>query len=144
MLYARCIACALSSGLLLAASSSFAADDAPIGMTGAFGPYPMSREASGTSWQPEATPLSGYMLMQDPWTTMLHASLLQVHDRQDGPRGATEDFSESMFMVMAQRPLGEGTFGLRAMLSLDPAMGKEGYPLLFQTGETADGVRPLV
>ena len=30
------------------------------------------------------------------------------------------------------------------MLSLDPTMGKSGYPLLFQTGETADGTTPLV
>ena len=27
-------------------------------MTGLFGPYPMSRESSGTSWQPESTPMS--------------------------------------------------------------------------------------
>jgi hypothetical protein len=30
------------------------------------------------------------------------------------------------------------------MLSPDPLMGKKGYPLLFQTGETADGETPLV
>jgi hypothetical protein len=31
------------------------------------------------------------------------------------------------------------------MLSLDPALvGKEGYPLLLQTGESADGVTPLI
>ena len=30
------------------------------------------------------------------------------------------------------------------MLSLDPAMGKGGYPLLLQTGETADGHEHLV
>src|SRR4030095_16996645 len=31
------------------------------------------------------------------------------------------------------------------MLSLEPAtIGKEGYPLLLQTGETADGVTPLI
>ena len=28
------------------------------------------------------------------------------------------------------------------MVSADPLMGKSGYPLLFQTGETADGVDP--
>jgi hypothetical protein len=50
-----------------------------------------------------------------------------------------------MGMLMAQRPLGPGIFGLRAMLSLDPAtIGKEGYPLLFQTGETADGRTHLI
>jgi hypothetical protein len=30
------------------------------------------------------------------------------------------------------------------MLSLDPLMGKNGYPLLLQTGETANGVDPLI
>ncbi|HSC47133.1 MAG TPA: hypothetical protein VLG68_03530 [Gammaproteobacteria bacterium] len=113
-------------------------------MTGAFGPYAMNREASGTSWQPEAVPLEGYMLMREGWMTMLHGYFVQVHDHQGGPRGAREDFAESLFMAMAQRALGEDTFGLRAMLSLDPAMGKDGYPLLLQTGETADGVHPLV
>ena len=33
---------------------------------------------------------------------------------------------------------------LRSMVSLDPAMGKSGYPLLLQTGESADGETPLV
>lgn len=42
-------------------------------------------------------------------------------------------------MGMAQRPLGGGTLTLRGMVSADPLMGKSGYPLLKQTGETADG-----
>ena len=45
---------------------------------------------------------------------------------------------------MAHRPLGLGSLTLRGMVSLDPTMGKDGYPLLFQTGETADGVTPLI
>jgi hypothetical protein len=45
---------------------------------------------------------------------------------------------------MANRRAGPGTLGLRAMVSLDPTMGKSGYPLVFQTGETADGATPLV
>lgn len=115
-----------------------------MAMTGAFGPYAMSREASGTSWQPEAVPLEGYMLMRSDWMTMLQGSFVQVYDHQGGPRGDHENFAESMFMAMAQRSLGEDTLGLRAMLSLEPVMGKDGYPLLFQTGETADGIHPLV
>jgi hypothetical protein len=48
-------------------------------------------------------------------------------------------------MGMAQRRLGVGTFGFRTMLSLEPAtIGKKGYPELLQTGETADGVTPLI
>jgi len=49
-----------------------------------------------------------------------------------------------MLMVMAQHAEGQGTLTLRTMLSLDPAMGAAGYPLLLQTGETADGKTPLV
>jgi hypothetical protein len=44
---------------------------------------------------------------------------------------------------MAQRPAGNGTLGLRGMVSADPLMGKGGYPLLLQTGESASG-RPLI
>ncbi len=36
------------------------------------------------------------------------------------------------------------TVNLRAMLSPDPFMGKRGYPLLLASGETANGVAPLV
>jgi hypothetical protein len=48
-------------------------------------------------------------------------------------------------MVMATRPAGAGRLGLRAMFSAEPwTIGEEGYPLLLQTGETADGRTPLV
>jgi hypothetical protein len=50
-----------------------------------------------------------------------------------------------MLMGMATRQAGPGRLGLRGMISLDPAtIGKKGYPLLLQTGETANGVTPLV
>lgn len=126
----------------LAAQTAFA--DTGMQMSGAFGGYPMAREASGTSWQPDSTPIPGIMSADDGWMTMLHGYLDQVHDHQGGTRGDTEDFSESMLMLMADRSWGQDTLGLRAMLSLDPLMGKDGYPLLLQTGETSDGIHPLV
>jgi hypothetical protein len=76
--------------------------------------------------------------------TMWHGYVNAVHDHQGGPRGGTQTFAESMLMAMAQRPFGKGTLGLRAMVSLDPTIGKSGYPLLLQTGETANGRTPLV
>lgn len=115
-----------------------------MSMPGAFGGYSMTREASGTSWQPDASPMDGVMSMNDDWMTMVHGYVNQIYDHQGGPRGATENFSNSMFMFMADRSFGQDTLGLRAMLSLDPLMGKDGYPLLLQTGETADGRTPLV
>ena len=113
-------------------------------MAGMYGPYPMGREASGTSWQPESTPHQGIHNMGDEWMTMVHGFANLIYDDQGGPRGDTKTFSTSMLMLMAQRPLGEGTLGLRGMVSADALMGKSGYPLLLQTGETADGQTPLV
>jgi hypothetical protein len=49
-----------------------------------------------------------------------------------------------MLMFMGQKDIGSGTLGFRTMFSLDPLMGKSGYPLLLQTGETANGVTPLI
>ena len=37
-------------------------------MTGALGSYPMTREASGTSWQPDASTHEGLHVMRGPWT----------------------------------------------------------------------------
>jgi hypothetical protein len=114
-------------------------------MRGALGPYAMTREASGTSWQPDSSTMDGLHLMSGPWTIMVHGEASLVYDNQGGPRGATKTFSQSMLMGMASRPLGDrGTLGLRAMVSLDPLMGKSGYPLLFATGETANGHDELV
>ena len=113
-------------------------------MAGALGPHSMSREGSGTSWQPDTTPIAGLHLRQGEWSVMAHGLVNAIYDKQTGPRGDGMAFIQSMAMLMGNRPLGPGTLGLRAMLSLDPTMGKSGYPLLMQTGESADGVTPLV
>jgi hypothetical protein len=114
-------------------------------MHGLFGPYPMSREASGTSWQPEATPMEGIHWMRGAWMGMVHGFIDLVFDHQGGPRGDDKLFAPNMAMVMAQRPAGGGTFAIRGMVSAEPAtIGKRGYPLLLQTGETADGRTPLI
>ena len=113
-------------------------------MAGATGSYSMMRDASGTAWQPDSTPMEGLHGEVWGWSTMLHGYITGVYDHQGGPRGGEKTFSESMLMGMAQKPLGTGTLTFRAMMSLDPLMGKSGYPLLLQTGETADGVTPLI
>jgi len=115
-----------------------------VHMTGALGPYSMTRDASGTSWQPESTPMEAIHGQYGPWATMLHGYINLAASDQGGPRGDSKIFSQSMFMGMAHRPLSGGSLTLRGMFSLDPTMGKDGYPLLFQTGETADGVSPLI
>ena len=113
-------------------------------MPGFLGPYMMSREASGTSWQPDTSPHEGLHQQFEAWSVMTHGSINLNYDRQPGPRGAEKTFVSGMLMTMAQRPLGDGTFGMRAMLSPEPLMGAAGYPLLLANGETADGVSHLV
>lgn len=117
---------------------------AAVSMQGLYGPYDMAREASGTSWQPDATTPDGVMRMSGPWMGMADGFIDAIYDDQGGPRGAVQSFSVSMLMLMARRQLADGALGLRLMLSGDPLMGREGYPLLFQTGETANGVVPLI
>jgi len=114
-------------------------------MRAMYGPYPMTREASGTAWQPDAGRHEGVHFMRGEWQLMVHGFADLVYDHQGGPRGDEKYMSANMAMGMASRPLGPTTLGLRAMLSLEPStIGPEGYPLLLQTGETADGVTPLI
>jgi len=113
-------------------------------MKGFLGPYPMSREGSGTSWLPDSTPHEGVHQTYGDWMLMEHALVNGVYDQQGGPRGGNKAFVGGMIMGMAQQTLGDGTLGFRAMLSPEPFMGPGGYPLLLATGETADGRTPLI
>ncbi len=114
-------------------------------MQSALGPYGMTRDASGTSWQPDASRHDGLMADKDGWSLMGHALFNAVYDSQSGPRGGDKAFVSGMVMLMASRPLSPAdTLQLRAMLSPDPVMGASGYPLLLATGETADGKAPLI
>jgi hypothetical protein len=109
------------------------------------GPYGMSRESSGTSWQPESAPHEALFTQRGPWALMLHGQIFAMYDDQEGRRGSLKWFSENYFMGIATRQLGAGRLGLRAMLSAEPwTIGRNGYPLLLQTGETGDGRTELV
>lgn len=114
------------------------------GMKGALGSYSMMRDGSGTAWQPDSAPMASIHGNAGGWSTMAHGFVTLTYDKQGGRRGDEKTFSTSMLMGMAQRPVGEGTLTLRAGGSLDPLMGKRGYPLLLATGETADGLTELV
>ena len=110
---------------------------------------PMSRNGSGTGWQPDAAPMYMYMIHKKKWMYMVHGNFFVRYDKQDighkGIRGDEGFDAPDMLMVMGQRQVGErGLFHFNTMLSLDAVFtGERGYPLLFQTGESADGV-PLV
>jgi hypothetical protein len=117
----------------------------PAMSSGVLGDYPMSRDASGTSWQPDAAEHHGLHAMAGDWMLMGHAMLWGITDSQSGPRGADKTFLAGMLMGMARRDFGQSdTVQFRAMLSPDPFMGKSGYPLLFATGETANGATHLI
>lgn len=114
-------------------------------MTGMYGNYPVTRDASGTSWQPDSTPMPGVMTMRGDWMLMLMGGAEAVYDNQRGPRGHDKTFSPNMVMFMGMHPLGPGSFGFRTMASAEPlTVGMSGYPLLLQTGETGDGRTPLI
>jgi hypothetical protein len=84
------------------------------------------------------------MLMDQGWMAMAHGAASFNFTHQAGPRGENQGYATDMFMAMAYGPAGEGTLGVRAMVSLEPLMGPAGYSLLLQTGESADGRTLLV
>ncbi len=113
--------------------------------TGILGDYPMTRDASGTSWQPDLATHQGVDIAADGWMFMGHAMLWGIYDSQSGPRGGDKTFLAGMLMGAARRDFRSAdTLNLRAMLSPEPLMGPSGYPLLLATGETANGVTPLI
>ena len=77
----------------------------PMAMTGSYGFYAMTREASGTSWQPEAAPHERHHADADDWMVMLHGRALGIADSQSGPRGGSDTFAAGMVMAMATRAL---------------------------------------
>jgi hypothetical protein len=116
---------------------------------------------SGTSWLPEGSLVHAHAFhfMAGPWMLMAHGELFARYNAQNfnhtdkwppppsatagnsfypllerGDQGA--DFP-NWGMISAERSvLGEDRILLRVMMSLDPfTVGREGYPLLFQTGE---------
>ena len=110
---------------------------------------PMNRNASGTGWLPDKSPMYGNMFHHSSWMFMLHYNVFARYNNQDifesGSRGDSQFDIPNWFMLMGQRPVGQrGLFRFSAMLSLDPiTVGGNGYPLLFQTGETYND-EPLI
>jgi hypothetical protein len=100
---------------------------------------------SGTARLPSAEgPMRGAMIPAGEWMVMAHGYAWGSVTDQGGPRGSNMAFVQSMAMLMGDRDLGDRFhLQVRAMGSLEPAMGQRGYPNLFATGETANGV-PLV
>ncbi|MEO6284434.1 MAG: hypothetical protein ABIN80_00765 [Dyadobacter sp.] len=111
---------------------------------------PMTRNGSGTGWQPDATPMYAYMKHGNKWNYMLHGSIYlrytaQNFNNSDKKGSLAKVSAPNWLMGMAQRQVGKnGLLNVRAMVSLDRLFdGGAGYPLLFQSGETWKGA-PLI
>ena len=112
---------------------------------------PMTRNGSGTGWQPDASPMYAYMNhnIGNGWQMMAHGSLFLrqgwVNINNSSKRNATDFDAPNFIMVMLQKHVGtNGLLGFEAMLSADAlTIGGPGYPLLLQTGETWNN-KPLI
>jgi hypothetical protein len=109
---------------------------------------PMTRNGSGTGWLPDASPMYGYMFHAGKWMYMLHGNVFLRYNKQDvtnkGSRGAEKFDVPNWLMFMGQRAVGKhGLFHFSSMFSADAATGGNGYPLLFQSGESYHG-NPIV
>jgi len=102
----------------------------------------MNREGSGTSWQPDSSPMYAYHRDARDWRLMLHGNAFVQYVRDGGGRGDGQLGSTNWLMGMARRKVGAGELTLRAMLSAEPlTVGECGYPDLLATGESCDGER---
>ncbi|HET7275872.1 MAG TPA: hypothetical protein VFI91_11960 [Longimicrobiaceae bacterium] len=105
---------------------------------------PQTREGSGTSWLPDASPMYAIHSQAGPWSLMLHGNLFLQYINQGSERGDEQFGSINWVMGMGKRPLAGGDIALRAMLSAEPwTIPGCGYPILLATGELCDG-EPIV
>jgi hypothetical protein len=111
--------------------------------------FPMQRQGSGTSWVPDSTESMHYTAMLGKWHLMTHFNVFLRYTSQNfnhsNKRGSDHFDIPGMVMMMAERKLSSrNTIKLSLMASPDIAtIGGEGYPLLYQTGETFRG-KPLL
>jgi hypothetical protein len=98
-----------------------------------------AREASGTSWLPQESPMYGIQREAGSWSFMFHGNAFAQVLHEASERGDTQAGSINWFMAMARRSAGNATIGFRGMLSLEPiTIGGCGYPDLLATGETCN------
>lgn len=112
-----------------------------------FSGFSMQRGGSGMSWMPDSSPIHAVHHRFGEWDVMAHGNLFLRYTDQDvgnsGDRGGDQFDVPNWFMVIGSRSLdANDQFMLKGMFSFEPfTVGKKGYPLLFQSGETADGER---
>ena len=81
-----------------------------------------SRESSGTSWLPGATPMDGFHCQAGGWALMAHGQAFAqfLYESAEAHRRSRQAGSINWVMGTARRQLLGGRFGLRAMASLEP------------------------
>ena len=104
------------------------------------------REASGTSWLPDETPMFGVPRTWRGWTFMLHGNAFGQFIYEPGDIHRTGGFAAKQVssvnwgMVMARRAVGTGRLGFRLMGSIEPwSVTDCGFLNLLATGEICDG-----
>ena len=99
-----------------------------------------AREASGTAWLPDGTPMYGILTKAGGWELMWHGNAFAQYLYESGDRGSDQAGSINWIMGMARRDVAGGRFGVRGMVSLEPwTIRGCGYPDLLATGELCNG-----
>jgi hypothetical protein len=99
-----------------------------------------SREASGTAWLPNESPMYGIHRQIGSWDLMGHGAAFAQFLHDGGDRGEDQFGGIKWLMGMAYRNVAGGRLGLRGMLSFEPWTVRGcGYPDLLATGERCDG-----
>ena len=108
---------------------------------------PMSRNSSGTAWNPDSSPMYMWMKQKGKTDWMFHGNIFLRYTNTDifnnGSKGDDKVDAPNWFMAMMNRKIGKkGLLNATAMISFDRLTeGGDGYPLLFQSGETWKGKR---
>ena len=99
-----------------------------------------SREASGTAWLPNESPMYGIHRPIGSWHAMGHGAAFAQYLYDGGDRGEDQFGSINWLMGMAYRNVAGGRLGFRGMLSFESWTVRGcGYPDLLATGERCDG-----
>jgi hypothetical protein len=106
---------------------------------------PMQRDGSGTSWLPDSSPMYAIHWQYRSWGIMMHGNFFLRYTDQNinnsKKRSGRQFSAPNWFMFMGQHTLSQNSrLMLRTMLSFDRLTeGGNGYPLLFQSGESWHG-----
>jgi len=102
---------------------------------------PAAAPSSHDDSDPDPMAMMEQMEPMDHWMTMSHGYAFLTFNRQGGPSGGQQFESENHFMLMSMRRWWGGKLSLLGTFTIEPAtVPKEGYPLLFQRGETYQDV----